>query len=121
MSMKLIKTDYDKFTGITEEFFYDDTPIPGKPGAGRITIRRSQDMDHILAQNREMYKRGGATKGNMFADSNGNHMVARIPMLAIEEMKNKYGFNWFKSTDKERKAILNHPDNRDFRVRPGKL
>ena len=121
MSMRLIKRDYDQLMGITEEFWYDDTPIPGKPGKGRVTIKRFQDTDHILANNRELYKRPGAKKGNMFADSNGVHKVASIPFILIEDMKNSYGFDWFQSTDKERKKILNNPDFRDFRVRPGKL
>tara|TARA_R110000803_G_scaffold11850_2_gene35027 strand:- start:1008 stop:1373 length:366 start_codon:yes stop_codon:yes gene_type:complete len=121
MANKLVASDYDPFTGITDEFFYDDDHPDCAPGQGRVTIRRSQDIDFILANNREMMKRAGATKDNMFADSNGVHKVATIPMLVIEEMKNKYNFDWFKSTDKQRKKILNNSDFRDFRVRPGKL
>jgi hypothetical protein len=60
--------------------------------------------------------------GNIgYADSEGGaHHVARIPFTIVEKWR-KEGFDWFKSTDKERRARLNDPDNRYLLVRPGRL
>jgi len=114
---KLVKTDYDKVGGITEEFWYADNRIQGGPG--RITIRRFQDVDDILDLNKAAFN-SHTGKKPQYGDSNGNHHVATIPNILIEKWM-KEGFNWFASTDKERKAKLNDPDNRKLLVRPGRL
>lgn len=108
--MKLIKTDFDPVTGFTEEFWYNDN-------TNEVTIRRLQDVEDQLAANRECYNRNG--KG--YSDSKGGaHHVARIPLVVIEQWKRE-GFDWFNSTDKERRAKLNDPHNRMFLVRQGRL
>lgn len=114
--MKLIRSDYDKATGITEEFWYQEGNA-GKPG--KVTIRRLQDVEGQLDFNKQAYN---SHSGIGYADSKGGaHHVARIPLIVIERWKTETGFDWFNSTDKERRAKLNDPDNRFFLVRPGKL
>lgn len=118
MAEHLIKRDYDPHTGITEEFWYEE--VPG-PASNKIHIRRFQDVEDTLNHNVEQYNRVGATKGNMFADSNGVHKVATIPFAVIEKWLREDGFNWYTSTDAERRKKLNSSEFRKLRVRPGRL
>ena len=115
--MRLIHEDYDPFTGITEQFFWEDPVVPDGPG--KFKIRRLQDVDHILALNKIMYNEHSSKKAN-YNDSNGLHLVAQIPLILIEQWMSE-GFDWFNSTDAERKAKLNNRDNSKLLVRPGKL
>jgi hypothetical protein len=115
--MKLAKTDYDPVTGITEEFWYQEALVPGGPG--KVTIRRFQDVDDILDFNKEQFNMHTGKKPS-YGDSDGNHMVARIPTMLVEKWMSE-GFNWYESTDNERRAKLNDPDYRKLLVRPGRL
>lgn len=109
--MKLLKRDYDQFTGITEESWYDEQ-------TGRLTLRRLQDVEHTINMNKVMKNMHGPNAN--YSDSNGGaHHVARIPFMVVEKWLREEGFDWFHSTDKERRAKLN--DNKDLLVRPGKL
>lgn len=114
--MKLIKSDYDKFTGITEEFWYQDGATPGAPG--KITIRRYQDIEDQLDFNKQCFNSFSKIG---YADSEGGaHHIARIPLMTLEKWKGQ-GFDWFNSTDNERRKMLNKPENRCLLVRPGHL
>ena len=114
--MKLVKSDYDQFTGMTEEFWYEEPQVVGGPG--RITIRRYQDVEHTLALNKVMKN----DKGNVgYGDSDGLHKVATIPLSILENIKQEKGIDWFNSTDKDRRKILNDGEFSDLLVRPGKL
>jgi len=110
--MKLIKRDYDSETGITEEFWYNEAE-------GKMTIRRLQDVEDQLDFNKDAFN---SHSGIDYSDSKGGaHHVARIPLIILEKWKREEGFDWFNSTDKERRARLNDPDNRFLLVRPGRL
>jgi hypothetical protein len=115
--MRLIASDYNQFTGFTEEMWYEEPAVQGGPA--RITIRRLQDVDHQLAQNKIEYN-SHVGKMPSYNDSKGLHKVAEIPMGLIEQWISE-GFNWFQSTDKARKAKLNDSDFQKLLVRPGKL
>lgn len=108
--MRLLAKKYDPKTGITEEAWYDDQ-------TNKLTLRRLQDVDDTLAENRRIYNDHGRKH---YKDSDGLHHVAHIPFMIIEKWM-KQGFNWYNSSDAERKAKLNDPDNRHLLVRPGKL
>lgn len=110
---KLLASEYDPFTGITEESWYDDVK-------GTLILRRLQDVEHTLAMNKVMFNEHTSKKAN-YADSDGNHHVARIPFMVVEKWLREDNFDWYNSTDKERKAKLNDRDNRKLLVRPGKL
>lgn len=117
-TMRLIKTDYCKFTGITEEFWYTDPVI--KDGPGKLTIRRFQDVEHQLAANQiEMSMH--SSKKPTYSNSDGFHKVASIPLMLLEKWLREDGFDWYNSTDAERRAKLNDRDNQKLLVRPGKL
>ena len=113
--MKLIKSDYDKNTGMTEEFWYTD-PIGDKPG--KITIRRYQDIEDQLNFNQQCF--ASHSKIGYSDSQDGAHHVARIPFATLEKWKQQ-GFDWFHSTSNERKAMLNKIENRCLLVRPGRL
>ena len=113
MAEKLLARDYDQFTGMTEETWYDEA-------AGTITLRRLQDVEHTLAMNKVMFNDHTAKKAN-YSDSKGLHQVARIPFAIVEKWMREDNFDWFKSTDKQRRDKLNDRDNSKLLVRPGKL
>jgi len=93
--------------GITEEYWYGD---------GKLTIRRLQDVEGVLDLNKQHYN----SHGNVgYGDSDGLHKVARVPLVLIEKWLREEGFDWFNSTDAERRARLNA--NPKLLVRPGKL
>ena len=110
---RLVHTSYDRFTGITDETWYDEM-------AGTITLRRLQDVEHTLAMNKVM-KNSHMGKKPQYSDSNGIHEVARIPLVIVEKWMRDGKIDWFNSTDKERRAILNDRDHSKLLVRPGKL
>jgi hypothetical protein len=115
-SPQKVKTDYDPATGITEEFWYAMPKV--KDGPGRVTIRRLQDVEGILDENGKAFNSHGKIG---YSDTKGAaHMVARIPDILVEKWMRE-GFNWYESTDNERRAKLNDPDYKKLLVRPGKL
>lgn len=107
--MKLLNKTYDPTTGFTEEFWFD-------AATNRVTIRRLQDVEGTLKANKEQFNAHSSTPN--YNDSDGMHMVARVPFATIERWM-KEGFNWYASTDKERRAKLN--ENKKLLVRPGRL
>ena len=109
--MRLIHETYDPRTGITEEAWYDDQTC-------KLTLRRLQDVEDTLAENRRLFNDHGRKH---YKDSNGLHHVAHIPFMIIEKWLREDGFDWYKSSDADRRKKLNHPDNRYLLVRPGKL
>ena len=111
--MKLISREYDPHTGITEESWYDDQ-------TNRLTLRRLQDVERNLWHNKELFNSFTGKKPS-YQDSDGLHKVASIPFVIIEKWLREDGFDWYNSTDAERRAKLNHRDNRHLLVRPGKL
>ena len=111
--MKLISSEYDPGTGFTEEAWYDDA-------TKRLTLRRLQDVEATLADNKASFNLHAGKKPT-YGDSDGLHHVARIPFAVIEKWMREDGFNWYNSTDAERRAKLNNRDFKDFLVRPGKL
>lgn len=114
--MKLVCREYDPETGITDEY-YSWTDEMGK---AKLTIRRLQDVEPILEHNRAEFLSHEGKQPN-YRDSNGTHLVARIPEILIEKWLREEGFNWYQSTDAERRRKLNDPQYRKLLVRPGKL
>lgn len=110
--MRLIARDYEPDTGITEEFWFSEEKQT-------ITIRRLQDVDPILAMNRNEFNMFAGKKPT-FNDVNGIYKAATIPNILIEKWK-KEGFDWFKATEKEKAARLNSIDYRHLKTRPGKI
>lgn len=110
MTTVLVRRERDPKTGIIEEFWYDNI-------TDKVTIRKVADVQNITDMTKEMYNR--QTRPD-YSDSKGQHLVARIPLIVIDMWK-ELGFDWFQSTDKERRAWLDKPENEIFKTRPGKL
>lgn len=108
---QLVRREYDPVTGVTEEFWFNHE-------TDEVTIRKLQDVDAQIDQNKNLFNMHNTRP--QYQDSNGQHLVARIPMVLIEKWKAD-GFDWFMSTDKERRVWLDKPENAFLKVRPGKL
>lgn len=105
--MKLIAKDYDPVTGITEEFWHDELNK-------KITIRRLQDVEDQLSANVQSFNNSERAYGQ-----SPMHHVARIPLALLEKWLREEGFDWFNSTDAERRKRIN--DNPKLKVRQGRL
>ena len=110
--MKKIASEYDQFTGITEETWYDEQ-------THMLTLKRFQDVDHILAMNKVQYNEH-PDKATFNDVKNGFFKSAEIPLMVIEQWKQE-GFDWYKSTAAEKRAKLNDGDYKKLRTRPGRL
>lgn len=110
--MKLLSREYDPRTGVTEEYWYDAS-------IDQVRFRKLQDVTDQIDFNKQCYNSHG--NGGYKDSRGGAHHVARIPFVILEKWKKEEGFDWFNSTDKERRAKLNDPDNRFLLVRPGRL
>ena len=98
---------YDPETGITEEMWYDDRD-------NKIHVRRKADVEHIYRANQIAIARSPRD----FYRDDGVYHKATIPNIMIEKWKRE-GFDWYQSTDIERRRKLNqHPE---LHVRRGRL
>ena len=111
MTMKLIRRELNPHIGGIEEFWYDDE-------TGKVVVKKVADIQKTMDMVKEMNAQH-QSKPN-YSDSNGQHLVARIPLVVIDLWKEQ-GFDWFESTDKERREWLDRPENAVFKTRPGKL
>lgn len=100
----------DPITLVTEEVFYDEE-------TDELSFQRYQDAGVILDINQKLYNEHNRAN---YADSKGMHLVAQIPLIMVEHWKTQ-GFDWFNSTDNERRAWLDKPEHQMFKVRPGRL
>lgn len=107
--ISLIK-ETDPVTLITEEVFYDED-------TDELSFQRYQDAGAILEINKKLYNEHVRPD---YSDSKGVHLVAQIPLIMVEHWRTQ-GFDWFKSTDNERRAWLDRPEHQCFKVRPGRL
>ncbi|QVJ07758.1 hypothetical protein S1R3Y_000050 [Vibrio phage vB_ValP_VA-RY-3] len=110
-NMQLMAREFNQHTGLIEEYYYDHTK-------DRIVIRHIMETDPIINSNKEEFKQ---FNGVGYGDSNGLHKVASIPLILIEKWKKEHGFDWFNSTDRERRIWLDKPEHAFLKTRPGKL
>lgn len=111
MTQQLVRVERDPVTGVIEEFWYDHE-------LDRVTKVRKSDIQAITDMTKEMHNQH--TGRPNYSDSKGQHLVARIPLIVIDLWREQ-GFDWFQTTDKERRAWLDKPENAVFKTRPGKL
>lgn len=110
MTMQLVRIERDPSTGIIEEFWYDHE-------SDKVITVRKHDVERIVDMAKEMHNQHNRPN---YSDSQGQHLVARIPLVVIDLWREQ-GFDWFNSTDKERRAWLDKEENAVFKTRPGKL
>ena len=101
---------FDPFSQIREELHFNEQ-------TEEFESKRFQDIEPILDFNK--YARNDVNTGH-FGNANVHH-VARIPLIVIEQWKRDGVIDWFKSTDAERRKVLNDPDNALFRTRKCRL
>lgn len=110
MTQQLVRVERDPVTGYIEEFWYDHA-------CDRVTIVKKTDIQATMDMIKEMHNKHTRPS---YSDSDGQHLVARIPLIVIDLWREQ-GFDWFQSTDKERRAWLDKEENAVFKTRPGKL
>lgn len=102
---KLFSTDGTRYT-----VAHDD-------GEGGLILETKQDVSHIIEGNKKMFNE--VTSLDRWGDLT---RVARLPLTVIDDLNKKGIMRGFAVlNEKEFKAFLNHPDNRFFRTRPGKV
>ena len=97
--------DYDPATGILETFHYDHVE-------GKAIIQTSQDVTAILEANKRAYNQ---------VDENANwkgdiHLCATVPLHIFNSLPKE-----LRRDENALKRWLNHPDQKAFKVRPGKI
>ncbi len=110
--MKLIGREYDEYTGITEEFWYEENALTRR---GKIHIKRFSDVQANIDRNIEICNSMPRNFGNA-----PMHLMADIPFSVIEQWKTQ-GFDWFNSTDNEKRRMLNNSDYAKLRTRSGRM
>lgn len=110
MSQRLIATVPADEQGFVEKYYWDDD----RPGFDKMHIVREQDVEVNLEANRRI-QNDIRRPGENFGDT-GLHHVARIPLVTVERWLRE-GFNWFGSTDAEKRKWLNKSENVMYRTR----
>ena len=101
---------HDPLTGVTE--------IAHMPDADTFVVEARQDISQIIEQNKAMY----AQTDEKARWGDGWSHVAQVPLVVFQELNKKGICRGFHIVDqKAMKAWLNDPDNRYFRVRPGRV
>ncbi len=112
--MKKKLFDYNPDFGITRWAYLDDEN-------DQLHIETVQDATPIIEAN----KRALAATGRRDRYNDGMHHAARLPMAVYEDLIQRkilvIGKNGDGEGNKRFKQWLNHPDNRFFRVREGKV
>jgi hypothetical protein len=99
----------DATTGV-RQVAYDD-------GEGGLLIKTEQDIGHALEANKRAYSQ--VDEREKWGDM--TH-IAHIPLAVFQELNKKGICRGFMVVDqKAMKAWLNDPENRYFRVRPGRV
>lgn len=92
--------------GIVEKWHYDDEN-------DTATIETVQDAEGIIEANKAVY----ATVDERARYGDGVHHVARIPLAVLADLKKK----GIADDPAAMKRWLNDPENKFFRVRPGRV
>jgi hypothetical protein len=100
---------HDPLTGVTE--------IAHMPDADTFVVETHQDVSQIIEQNKAMY----AQTDEKARWGDWTH-IAQIPLSVFQELNKKGICRGFHIVDQTAmKAWLNDPDNKYFRVRPGRV
>jgi hypothetical protein len=84
---------------------------------GGVILETTQDVSQIIEANKKQFNE--ITSQDKWGDI--TH-VARLPLTVIDDLNKKGIMRGFAVIDETAfKAFLNHPDNRFFRTRPGKV
>ncbi len=111
IEMKLMRRFFNPALDAIEEYYYNEQDE-------KIYYRKIEQLgNHIEANQQDFNFHNGVGYG----DSQGVHKVASIPLILIDKWKKEHGFDWFNSTDREKRLWLDKPEHAFLKVRPGKL
>ena len=98
-------------TDIIETYHYDEQE-------DKMHIQRVQDVEPILEANKRQFQ----VDDKRYKSDTLNH-VARIPLVLLEQWGKKLGMNpmHILEDDKLLRKLLDDPDHRFLRTKPGKL
>jgi len=91
--------------------------VAADDGEGGILIETSQDVTEIVERNKARY----AQTDERARWGEWSH-IGELPMAVIHDLNTKRILRGFHVVDQKKfKDWLNHPDNRHFRSRPGRI
>lgn len=111
MTQRLIATVPADENGFTEKYYWDDD----RPSYDRMHIVREQDVEGVINQNNEAQANIHNHRSG-FGDK-GLYHVAKIPFAQIEKWIAEEGFNWFQSSDADKRKKLNDPQYAKYRTK----
>jgi hypothetical protein len=101
---------HDPLTGMTQ--------IAHMPDADTFVVETQQDSTALIEQNKALYNQ--TDEKARWGD--GWTRIASIPLAVFQELNKRGICRGFHIVDqKAMKAFLNDPENRHFRVRPGRV
>jgi len=87
---------------------------------GGIVIESAQDVGGIIESNRKQFN--AFDERARWSDHLLGNKVASVPMAVIDELNRLGIMRGFHVVDQSRfRDFLNHPDNRAWRTRPGRI
>ena len=87
---------------------------------GGIVIESSQDVSGIIESNKAQFN--SYDERAKWSDHLFGNKIASVPLVVIDDLNKQGIMRGFHVVDQARfKAWLNHPDNRAFRTRPGRV
>ena len=87
---------------------------------GGLVIETAQDVSGIIESNKRQFN--AFDERARWSDDLLGYKVASIPHTVIDDLNQKGIMRGFHVVDQARfKEWLNHPDNRAFRTRPGRV
>ncbi len=111
--MKLLKSDYNHVSGITTEYWLRND--------GNIQVRGVQDVDPILATNRDVLNTKSSKSSKLNEAEGLGTKVASIPTILVEKLLKEKGLNLYTCSDKELKSLLNDSDYSKLRTAHGRV
>ena len=96
------------------------TQLVHPDGEGGVVIETKQDCSDIVEQNKKEFN--SFDERARWGNDIFSNKVASIPLTAIDDLQRKGIMRGFAVVDQKKfTQWLNHPDQRFFRTRPGKL
>ena len=91
-----------------------------KTDDGGLVIETVQDVSGIVESNKKQFN--AYDERARWSDDLLGNKIASIPLTVIDELNKQGIMRGFHVLDQTRfKSWLNHPDNRAFRTRPGRI
>jgi hypothetical protein len=101
-----------------------DTPIRHKKGHatedGGLVIETVQDVSDIMESNKAQFN--AYDERSRWSNEVFGNKIASVPLTVIDDLNQKGIMRGFHVLDQKKfKEFLNHPDNRVWRTRPGRV